>query len=147
MVVVQSEKVVLDEQEEVEDEDDELCVDEDELSVEDSELDEELWFSSSLSLFSMSVTMLLISSRYSDPFLISFSMSSVTSSGTSGISLIMSLATGSMQLMAASAISLAVSTVASAASEARFPTALKRDLLRLDPEQGDLLESKLVLER
>lgn len=135
----QSENVVLDEHEEVE-EDEELCVEE-----EDS--DDELWFSSSLALFSIWVTMLPISSRYSDPFLMVFSISFVTSSGLSGISSTMLFTTGSMQLMAALAMSLAVSTVASAASEAKFATALRSDLFRLDPEQGDVLESKLTLER
>lgn len=91
--------------------------------------------------------MLLISSRYSDPFLMVFSISFVMSSGLSGISSTMLFTTGSMQLMAALAMSLAVFTVASAASEAKFPTALKSDLFRLDPEQGDVLESKLTLER
>lgn len=139
MVVVQSEKVVLDEQVEEED-------------VEDSDSDDELSSSSSLILFSMSVTMLLISSRYSEPFLTVFSISSVNSDTSSGIVLIMLSAIGSIQLIASSAISLAVSTAplaTLAALEARFPIAPKRDLFlrEPEPEQGDLVEGYPILER
>lgn len=133
VVVVQSEKVVLDEQDDVEEVEDELFVEESELEV--------LWFSFSLTFCSMLLTMLLISSRNSDPFLMVFSISLVISSGFSGISWIISFAIGSMQLIAASAMSLAVFKVAPAASEARFPMALKTDLFRLEPEHGDLLVS------
>jgi hypothetical protein len=139
VVVVQSEKVVLDVQVEEED-------------VEDSDSDDELLSSSSFILFSMLVTMLLISTRYSEPFLMVFSMSSVNLVTSSGIVLIMLSAIGLIQLSASSAMSFAVSTAplaTFAALEARFPIAPNKDLFlrEPEPEQGDLVEGYPILER
>lgn len=128
---MQSENVVLDEQD---------VLDEDE-DVEDSDFDDELSSSSSFALFSMSVRILLISSRYSEPFLIVFSISFVHLDPSSGIVLIMLSAIGSVQLIASSAMFLAAFTASEAtlaALEARF--APNRDLFTSDPEQGDFPE-------
>ncbi len=136
---VQSEKVVLDVQD--------VDVDVDE--VEESDSEDELSSSfSSLVFSSISVTISPSSSKYSVPFSTSLWISSVTSSASGGITSSISDAIGFTQLIAAPAISFALPTVAPAACEARSLTALNRSArLLLDPAQGDLLESKFVLER
>lgn len=116
---------------------------EEEEEVEESDSEDELSSSSSLILFSSVVTISLISFKYSEPFLMVFSISSVTSDTSSGIVLIMLSAIGSMQLSASSTMLLAASAAPAAtlaALEARSPMAPKRDLFLSDPEQGDLLE-------
>ena len=131
VVVVQSENVVL----EVQDEEEE---------VEDLDSEEEFSLSSSFILFSRSVTISLISFRYSAPFLTVPSMSSVTSDISSGIVLIMLSTIGPMQLIASPTMFVASSTAPVAilaALEARLPIAPNRDLFLRDPEQGDLLEA------
>lgn len=78
-------------------------------------------------------------------------MSGVMSSTSSGITSLISFAIGATQLSAESAMSLAVSTVASTACFAMLVMASKRPLfckdLFLELEQGDLPQSKSVLDR